>query len=140
MDVGASIIGGLAGGGVMIVLLYMSMAMMPSQMKMNLLLLLGTMLVPVGAAAYVFGFAIHAMMSVGFGLVPCRDGRRSPRNDASAASTHGLIRDNRPAVGFSARLFRPELPAAHRGWLFHAARHLRDCRWRRLRSLSTDSC
>ena len=43
MDVGASIIGGLAGGGVMIVLLYMGMAVMPSQMKMNLLLLLGTL-------------------------------------------------------------------------------------------------
>ncbi len=69
MDVGAAILGGLVGGGVMIVLLYMGMAMMPQQMKMNLLLLLGTMLLPVGAAAYMVGLIMHAMLSVGFGII-----------------------------------------------------------------------
>ncbi len=69
MDVGAAILGGLVGGGAMIAILYPMMWMMPSQMKMNLLKLLGTMFVPVGAAAYVVGMMMHAMMSVGFGLV-----------------------------------------------------------------------
>ncbi|MCH7812000.1 MAG: hypothetical protein IH958_05155 [Chloroflexi bacterium] len=36
---------------------------------MNLLLLLGTMFVPVGVTAYVVGFMMHGMMSVGFGLI-----------------------------------------------------------------------
>ena len=69
MDIGAAILGGLVGGGVMIALLYMGMMMMPQQMKMNLLLLLGTMLVPVGAAAYMVGLMMHAMLSIGFGAV-----------------------------------------------------------------------
>ena len=68
MDVGAAVIGGLIGGAVMIAVLYMMIGMLPKQMKMNLLLLLGTMLVPVGAAAYVVGLMIHGMMSVVFGL------------------------------------------------------------------------
>ncbi len=69
MDIGAAILGGLVGGGVLIVLLYMGIAMMPEQMKMNLLLLLGTMMVPVGAAAYMVGLMMHAMLSIGFGIV-----------------------------------------------------------------------
>ena len=69
MDVGAAVLGGLIGGGVMIVLLYMGLLMLPAQMKMNLLLLLGTMVLPVGAAAYVVGLTVHAMMSVFFGIV-----------------------------------------------------------------------
>ena len=69
MDVGAAVAGGLVGGLVMIVVLYMGMLMLPSQMKMNLLLLLGTMLVPIGVSAYVVGFMAHAMMSVVFGIV-----------------------------------------------------------------------
>lgn len=69
MDVGAAVIGGLIGGAVMIAVLYMMIAMLPEQMKMNLLLLLGTMVVPVGAAAYAAGLMIHGMMSVAFGLV-----------------------------------------------------------------------
>ncbi len=69
MDVENAIVGGLVGGGVMIALLYMGLLMMPAQMKMNLLLLIGTMVVPVGAAAYVVGLMGHAMMSVAFGIV-----------------------------------------------------------------------
>jgi len=69
MDVGNAVVGGLVGGGLMIALLYMGILMMPAQMKMNLLLLIGTMVVPVGAAAYVVGLMGHAMMSVAFGIV-----------------------------------------------------------------------
>ncbi len=53
----------------MIVVLYMAIWMMPKQMKMNLLLLLGTMVAPVGAAAYGVGLMAHTMMSVAFGVV-----------------------------------------------------------------------
>ena len=69
MDVGAAVVGGLVGGLVMIVVLYMGMLMLPSQMKMNLLLLIGTMLVPIGVSAYVLGLMAHLMMSVAFGVV-----------------------------------------------------------------------
>ena len=69
MNFGAAVLGGLVGGAAMIAILYPMMWMIPSQMKMNLLKLLGTMFVPVGAAAYVVGMMMHAMMSVGFGLI-----------------------------------------------------------------------
>ena len=68
-DAVAAIVAGLIGGGVMVVLLYMGIAMMPDQMRMNLLKLLGTMFLPAGGAAYVLGFMMHAMMSVAFGLL-----------------------------------------------------------------------
>ncbi len=66
---GAAIVAGLIGGGVMTILLYMGILMMPRQMKMNLLLLLGTMMVPAGVMAYVAGAMIHAVMSIVFGLI-----------------------------------------------------------------------
>lgn len=66
---GAAIVAGLVGGAVMTVILYMGIFMMPSQMKMNLLLLLGTMLVPAGVMAYLAGAMIHTMMSVVFALI-----------------------------------------------------------------------
>lgn len=44
-DAGAAIGAGLIAGAVMSVLLYMGIAMMPRQMKMNLFLMLGTMMV-----------------------------------------------------------------------------------------------
>ncbi len=69
MDVGAAIAAGLVGGGVMAVLLYMGIAMMPSQMKMNLFQMLGTMMVPAGGMAYIAGAMMHAVMSVVFGLI-----------------------------------------------------------------------
>ncbi len=53
----------------MIVVVYVATWMMPKQMKMNPLLLLGTMVAPVGAAAYGVGLMAHAMMSIGFGLL-----------------------------------------------------------------------
>lgn len=53
----------------MIAVLYPMIWMMPKQMKMNFLLIVGTMVVPAGASAYVAGLMIHAMMSVAFGLI-----------------------------------------------------------------------
>ena len=55
-------------GGVMTAFLYMGMAMMPSQMKMNLLYLLGSMMVKQKVLAYVAGAMMHAMMSIAFAL------------------------------------------------------------------------
>lgn len=69
MNIGVAILAGLVGGAAMITVLYMAIWMMPKQMKMNLLLLLGTMVAPVGAAAYGVGLMAHAMMSVLFGVV-----------------------------------------------------------------------
>ena len=66
---GAAVAAGLIGGAVMALLLYMGIAMMATQMKMNLFRLLGTMLLEEGTAAYVLGGMVHAMMSVLFGLV-----------------------------------------------------------------------
>ena len=68
-DALAAIGAGLIGGGVMVALLYLGIVMMPGQMRMNLLKLLGTMILPAGAAAYMLGFMMHAMMSVVFGLL-----------------------------------------------------------------------
>ena len=68
MDFPATIGAGLIGGGVMTVILYMGIAMMPSQMKMNLLYLLGSMMVKQKAMAYVAGAMMHAMMSIAFAL------------------------------------------------------------------------
>lgn len=69
MNIGASVVGGLVGGTAMIAVLYMGIWMMPRQMKMNLLLLLGTMVAPIGATAYATGLMAHVMMSVVFGVV-----------------------------------------------------------------------
>ena len=68
-DVGAAIVAGLIGGSAMGVLLYMGIGMMPNQMKMNLFLMLGTMMVEDRKMAYVAGAMMHAAMSVAFGLV-----------------------------------------------------------------------
>ena len=67
-DGGAALVAGLAGGAAMVVILYMGMAMMPTQMRMNLLRLLGTMMLPDGTMAYVAGTMIHAVMSIAFAL------------------------------------------------------------------------
>ena len=53
----------------MSLLLYMGIALMPRQMKMNLFLLLGTMIFNNKQLAYVAGGTMHAVMSVAFGLV-----------------------------------------------------------------------
>ena len=66
---GWAILAGLIGGGVMAAILYMGNFMLPNQMKMNLFMMLGSMMLPVGAAAFVMGAMVHAGMSVGFGLI-----------------------------------------------------------------------
>ena len=68
MNVGVAILGGIIGGTAMIAVLYMMIWLMPKEMKMNLLLMLGTMIVPAGAMAYLVGLMMHAMMSVLFGV------------------------------------------------------------------------
>ncbi len=66
---GWAILAGLIGGAVMAAILYMGIFMLPEQMKMNLFMMLGTMLLPVGAAAIMLGAMVHAVMSVVFGLI-----------------------------------------------------------------------
>ena len=95
MNVGAAILGGLIGGGAMIAVLYPMIWMMPKQMKMNFLLIVGTMVAPVGATAYLAGLMIHAMMSAAFGLVHggvlASLGIDSPAAGAAAGALIGLV-------------------------------------------------
>ncbi len=69
MNAGAAVVGGLIGGAAMVAVLYPMIWMLPRQMKMDFLKIVGTMVVPAGATAYVAGLMIHAMMSAAFGLV-----------------------------------------------------------------------
>lgn len=66
---GYAVLAGLAGGAAMAAILYMGIALMPQQMKMNMFMLLGSMVLPVGAGAFVMGAMVHAGMSAVFGLV-----------------------------------------------------------------------
>jgi len=69
MNAGIAVLGGLIGGGAMIAVLYPMIWMLPRQMKMDFLKIVGTMVVPAGPAAYSAGLTIHVMMSAVFGLV-----------------------------------------------------------------------
>ena len=53
----------------MIVPLYMGIATLPTQMRMNMLRLLGTMMGPDRAIAYVMGGMMHAAASIVFDLI-----------------------------------------------------------------------
>lgn len=66
---GWAILAGLVGGTVMAAILYLGVFMLPKQMKMNLFAMLGTMVLPAGAAAFVMGAMVHLAMSVVFGLI-----------------------------------------------------------------------
>ena len=68
-DAGAAIGAGLIGGAAMSVILYMGIAMMPNQMRMNLFLMLGTMMFRNRGMAYMTGGMMHAGMSIAFGLI-----------------------------------------------------------------------
>ncbi len=68
-DTGAAVGAGLIGGTVMSMLLYMGIGMMPRQMRMNLFLMLGTMMFRDRGMAIVAGGMMHAMMSIAFGLI-----------------------------------------------------------------------
>ena len=50
-------------------ILYMGIAMMPNQMKMNLFYLLGTMMFRQKVMGYMAGAMAHAAMSIGFALI-----------------------------------------------------------------------
>ncbi len=64
-----AILAGLVGGAVMAIMLYMGILMLPQQVKMNLFMMMGSMMLPVGAAAFVMGAMVHAGLSVVFGLI-----------------------------------------------------------------------
>ncbi len=67
-DGGAGALSGIIAGAIMAIVLYMGFAMMPRHMKMNLFLLLGTMMFGRGPIAYMAGAMVHAAMSVAFAL------------------------------------------------------------------------
>lgn len=81
-ELGPAIGAGLIGGGVMVVLLYTGIAMMPDAMRMNLLLLLGGMMGLTGGAAYALGLMMHAMMSGVFGVIHASIFARGDIDDA----------------------------------------------------------
>lgn len=60
---------GLIAGAVMLIPIYLGRMMMPDQMKMDLLKMLGTMMMPVSGMTYGVGSVIHAMMSIIFASV-----------------------------------------------------------------------
>ncbi len=60
---------GLLAGAIMLVPIYLGRMMMPDQMKMDLLKMLGTMMMPVSGMTYGVGLVIHAMMSIIFASV-----------------------------------------------------------------------
>ena len=69
-NIGAAIGAGLVATAVMTAILYMGIAMMPKQMTMNLLYMLGTMMkTPGSAVIYASGAVIHVMMGVVFALI-----------------------------------------------------------------------
>lgn len=69
MDFPAMLGAGLLSGLAMTAILYMGIAMMPAQMKMNLLYLLGTMMFRQTAVVYMAGIMAHAAMSILFALI-----------------------------------------------------------------------
>ena len=68
-NVGAAVGAGIVGAAAMAVVLYMGIAMMPKQVTMNLLYMLGTMMTRATMPAYVVGAMMHAMMGIVFALV-----------------------------------------------------------------------
>jgi hypothetical protein len=68
-DAGAAIGARLVATVVMTTVLYMGIAMMPKQMTMKLLYMLGTMMTRSTAPAYLVGAMMHAMMGIVFALI-----------------------------------------------------------------------
>ncbi|MBT4125095.1 MAG: hypothetical protein HOJ22_03030 [Chloroflexi bacterium] len=62
----AALTAGILGGLAMLVPIYLGRMMMPEQMKMDLLKMLGTMMMPVGGMTYGVGLMIHLVMSLIF--------------------------------------------------------------------------
>ena len=68
-NVGAAVAAGLGGTAVMTAVLYMGIAMMPRQMTMNLLYMLGTMMTRSKVPAYIVGGMMHTMMGIIFAII-----------------------------------------------------------------------
>lgn len=68
-NVGAAIIAGLVATGVMTAIMYMGLAMMPKQMPMNILFMMGSMMSRSSGPAYAMGFMVHFGMGVVFGII-----------------------------------------------------------------------
>ena len=66
---GAAIGAGLVATAAMTAVLYMGFFMMPKQVPMNLLYMLGTMMTPSKVPAYIVGAMIHTMMGIAFALI-----------------------------------------------------------------------
>ncbi len=69
LNAGAAISAGLVGTAAMTAVLYMGIALMPRQMKMNLLYMLGTMMIRSKGAAYMMGAMMHTSMGIVFALI-----------------------------------------------------------------------
>ena len=69
---GAAIAAGAVATVAMTAMLYMGMALMPRQMPMNILYMLGTMMSRNKMMAYVAGTMMHAMMGIAFALAHTR--------------------------------------------------------------------
>ncbi len=62
----AALSAGIIGGLAMLIPVYLGRMMMPEQMKMDLLKMLGTMMLPVSGMTYGIGLMIHLVMSLVF--------------------------------------------------------------------------
>ena len=65
---GAAVAAGVVATVVMTAMLYMGMALMPRQMPMNILYMLGSMMSPNKMMAYVAGTMMHAGMGIVFAI------------------------------------------------------------------------
>lgn len=68
-NVGAAIIAGLVATGVMTAMMYMGLAMMPKQMPMNILYMMGTMMSRSSGPAYMMGFMMHFGVGTVFAII-----------------------------------------------------------------------
>ena len=68
-DPGAAVAAGIVATVVMTVLMYMGKAMLPRQMPMDILYMLGSMVTPSRAPAYLVGTMMHAVNGIVFALI-----------------------------------------------------------------------
>ena len=68
-NIGAAIIAGVVATVVMTIVMYIGRAMMPQQMPMNILHMLGTMMTRSTGPAYMMGAMMHGVMGIVFALI-----------------------------------------------------------------------
>ena len=68
-DISAAIIAGIIATVVMTAVMYMGKAMLPQQMPMNILYMLGTMMTRSTGPAYVVGTMMHVVMGIVFAII-----------------------------------------------------------------------